>query len=115
MAQDDVIPSDFDFFIEDLQRAIEEAPPGYQSKFARVVAELKQKKLGKIAELQAILHPGAGEEINYEYLLQTLRSELEDPTAARADRFGAALRMAQLRGERYANTGEKDPEDDTEG
>lgn len=43
---------DYDYFINELQRIIEESPPGMQAKFARTISLLQEKKqqLKKLSE-----------------------------------------------------------------
>ncbi len=97
-------PEDVELFIEELKKLIEEAPQGYQSKFARVIADLQQKKLVKIAVLRDLLHKKPGEQFDYDYLLQTLLHGLNDPSAKTSERFDAAFRLAQLRAQKSSES-----------
>ncbi len=97
---DEARPEDVELFIEELKKLIEEAPQGYQSKFARVIADLQQKKLVKLEVLRDLLHRKPGEEFDYEYLLQTLLRGINDPSAKTSERYDAALRLAQLRAQK---------------
>jgi hypothetical protein len=97
-------PEDFEMFIVELQKLIEEAPPGYQSKFARVIADLQQKRILKLAVLRDLLHRKPGEEFDYEYLLQTLLRGINDPSAKTSERFDAAFRLAQLRAQKSSES-----------
>ncbi len=94
---DSATPEDFKFFIEELKNLLEEAPKGYQSKLARVIADLQQQKLVKLASLQNLMCRKPGEKFDYELLLQTLLREINDPTANKSERFDAAFKVAQLR------------------
>lgn len=94
-----VSPEDYDAFIADLQQIIADAPPGYQAKYARVVSELKLKKLTRVAELRDVMHPESGDEVNYDLLLQVLADDLNDKRSSRRTRFDSAMKLAQLRGE----------------
>lgn len=106
-ARDEVRPKDVDLFIEELKKLIEEAPQGYQSKFAHVISDLQQKKLVKLAVLRELLHQKPGEEFDYEYLLQTLLRGINDPSARKGERYVAALRLAQLRAQKSSESEEK--------
>jgi hypothetical protein len=97
-------PEDFEMFIQELQKLIEEAPQGYQSKFARVIADLQQKKIISIAVLRDMLRHKPGEEFDYEFLLQTLLRGLNDPSTKKSERYDAALRLAQLRAQKSSET-----------
>jgi len=104
-SREEARPEDMELFIEELKKLIEEAPQGYQSKFARVIADLQQKKLTKIAVLRDLLHHKPGEQFDYEYLLQTLLREINDFSAKTSERIGAAFKLAQLRAEKSSETG----------
>src|SRR5271157_4316844 len=96
----DTEPDDYDEFIGELQEILRDVPPGFQSKFARVVAALQQEKLEKTAEIRAVMVPDNGNKIDYEVLLQTLQHALNDPAAGFQKRFNAAFQLAKLREER---------------
>ncbi len=101
---DEARPEDVELFIEELKKLIEEAPVGYQSKFARVIADLQQKKLVKLAVLRDLLRKKPGEEFDYEYLLETLLRGINDPSAKTSERYDAALRLAQLRAQKSSES-----------
>ncbi|GAB4306555.1 MAG: hypothetical protein Kow0069_03440 [Promethearchaeota archaeon] len=86
-------PEDYDFHIAELQRIIEQAPPGYQAKFARVIASLKQRRLRRTKELRLLLESS---EVNYSRLLDLLLEDLEISTNA-SQRFSVAMEIAQRR------------------
>lgn len=115
--RDEARPEDVDLFIEELKKLIEEAPQGYQSKFARVIADLQQKKLVKLAVLRDLLRRKPGEEFDYEYLLQTLLQGINDPSAKTSERFDAAFRLAQLRAQKSSKSepARKDTQTSSEG
>ncbi len=115
--RDEARPEDVDLFIEELKKLIEEAPQGYQSKFARVIADLQQKKLVKLAVLRDLLRRKPGEEFDYEYLLQTLLQGINDPSAKTSERFDAAFRLAQLRAQKSSESepARKDAQTSSEG
>src|SRR5271157_2685929 len=96
--RDTCAPEDYDAFIADLQQILEDAPPGYQAKYARVVSELKQKKLTRIAELEGLMHPDDGE-VNFDLLLKMLVEDVNDQRTRPHTRFDSALKLAKLREE----------------
>jgi hypothetical protein len=97
--RDRVAPEDYEAFIADLQQIIENAPAGYQAKYARVVSELQQKRLTRIAELKGLMHPEDGEGVNYDLLLKMMTEDVNDRRTSPQARFDSALKLAKLREE----------------
>ena len=109
LLKDKFTPSDFDDIIRDLRNYIDDAPPGFQAKFARAVADLKQRKLGSIDELRQILNPLAAQDINYMLLLNNLEKVIRDSASDSHDRYDAALRLARLREDKSQTARKKSP------
>lgn len=98
--QDVASPEDFEYFIEELKKLLEEAPQGYQSKLARVIADMQQQKLVKVATIRDTLQRKPGEKYDYGCILQTLLREINDPASKKSERFDAAFKLAQLRAQK---------------
>lgn len=85
---------DFDFNIKELQRIIEESPPGMQARFARIIGALREKRLMlSTIKIKEITH---SKEDLYCMILKKVENEIEmasDP----AEKFGLLLELTKIR------------------
>lgn len=95
---DDLEEEDFDFFIKDLQRIIDESPPapGMQSQFARTISYLKEKKK-TLKALGKLMVNEEKQEI-YRKVLKLVDGEIETQVYSE-DRFQNVLQLVKMREE----------------
>lgn len=85
---------DYDHYIEELQRIIDESPPGMQARFARLINYLKNKRsdLEKITEDDGTVDK---KEV-YHMILSRVEEELEEKGPS-DEKFQDLLELARLR------------------
>jgi hypothetical protein len=95
---DDLEAEDFDFFIKDLQRIIDESPPapGMQSQFARTISYLKEKK--KTLKALGKLFVNEEKQELYRKVLKLVDGEIETQVYSE-DRFQNVLQLVKMREE----------------
>jgi hypothetical protein len=103
---DDLEEEDFDFFIKDLQRIIDESPPGMQARFARTINYLKEKKK-TLKSLGKLLQTEDKKEI-YHKVLKLVDGELETNVYSE-DKFQNVLSLVKLREELAAKKVAENP------
>ncbi|MHA1734357.1 MAG: hypothetical protein ACTSU5_20650 [Promethearchaeota archaeon] len=106
--QNEADPEDYTYHIEELRKIIEDAPPGYQAKFARVIASLNQRRL-RVSAITSFTSSGE-KEVNYKRLLEMLRAEIEESSDS-SSRFSAAMEIAKTREKTVGGGGEREEDE----
>ena len=94
--QDDDAPDreDYEFFIKEMQRIIDESPEGMQTQFARTIANLQQQRL-KVTATNQLNTAGKSKEEIYDQLVEMLKESEQEPWFA-TSKFQKLLKFSSF-------------------
>jgi len=93
---DDLEVADYNYFIEELQRIIDDSPPGMQARFARTVTDLKHQKMLLQSATTKNLTVKPSLEAAYNEVAKWME-ENEDVPGFKQSRFQNLMKLAHLR------------------